>query len=68
VRPLTAIIALLTGVAPGLVEGVTAPITPIGLAYFLMRRELAAIGLPEDLVQILPAPITKDSTEALMKA
>jgi hypothetical protein len=32
-RPLTAIIALLTGVAPGLVEGVTAPITPIGLAY-----------------------------------
>ena len=34
----------------------------------LMRQELAKIGLPEDLVQILPSPVTKDSTEALMKA
>ena len=32
--PLTAIIALLTGVAAGLVDGVTAPTTPTGLAYF----------------------------------
>jgi sulfoacetaldehyde dehydrogenase len=34
----------------------------------LMRSELKKIGLPEDLVQILPPPASKDMTEALMKA
>jgi sulfoacetaldehyde dehydrogenase len=34
----------------------------------LMRAELEAVGLPADLVQILPSPVTKESTEALMKA
>jgi sulfoacetaldehyde dehydrogenase len=34
----------------------------------LMRSELAAIGLPADLVQILPAPVTKESTDAMMRA
>jgi sulfoacetaldehyde dehydrogenase len=34
----------------------------------LMRAELEAVGLPADLVQILPAPVTKDTTEALMRA
>ena len=34
----------------------------------LMREELGRIGLPEDLVQIIPSPVTKDSTEAMMKA
>ena len=33
-----------------------------------MRAELEKIGLPADLVQILPAPVTKDSTQALMGA
>jgi sulfoacetaldehyde dehydrogenase len=33
-----------------------------------MRAELACIGLPEDLVQILPSPVTKDTTQALMEA
>ncbi len=33
-----------------------------------MRAELEAVGLPADLVQILPSPVTKDSTEALMRA
>lgn len=33
----------------------------------LMRQELERIGLPADLVQILPDPVTKNSTEALMK-
>jgi sulfoacetaldehyde dehydrogenase len=37
-------------------------------AVALMRAELKAVGLPEDLVQILPSPVTKDTTEALMKA
>lgn len=37
-------------------------------AVELMRGELEAIGLPGDLVQILPQPITKDATEALMRA
>lgn len=34
----------------------------------LMRGELEKAGLPADLVQILPAPITKDATQALMQA
>jgi sulfoacetaldehyde dehydrogenase len=34
----------------------------------LMRGELEKIALPADLVQILPAPITKDATQALMEA
>jgi sulfoacetaldehyde dehydrogenase len=33
-----------------------------------MRAALKAIGLPADLVQILPPPVTKETTEALMKA
>ncbi len=33
-----------------------------------MRKGLAQIGLPEDLVQILPNPVTKDTTQALMEA
>lgn len=32
-----------------------------------MRAELARIGLPEDLVQVLPKPITKGLTQALME-
>ncbi len=34
----------------------------------LMRGELEKAGLPADLVQILPAPITKDATQGLMQA
>lgn len=37
-------------------------------AVEFMRRELEAIGLPADLVQILPQPVTKDLTEELMRA
>lgn len=37
-------------------------------AVDLMRSELEAIGLPADLVQILPTPVTKETTEALMRA
>ncbi len=33
-----------------------------------MRAELEAIGLPADLVQMLPQPITKELTEELMRA
>jgi len=33
-----------------------------------MRAALEQVGLPADLVQILPAPVTKDLTEALMGA
>jgi len=32
----------------------------------LMRAELSKIGLPEDLVQVLPSPVNKDATQALM--
>ena len=34
----------------------------------LMREALTRIGLPEDLVQVLPAPIDKETTNALMQA
>jgi sulfoacetaldehyde dehydrogenase len=34
----------------------------------LMREQLRRIGLPEDLVQILPQPVSKESTQALMEA
>lgn len=34
----------------------------------LMRAELERIGVPADLVQILPPPVTKDLTDALMRA
>lgn len=37
-------------------------------AVELMRNELAAIGLPADLVQIIPQPVTKELTEELMRA
>lgn len=33
-----------------------------------MRAELNKIGAPEDLVQILPDPVTREATTALMKA
>ena len=45
-RPLMAIIALFTGVAPGLVEGVTAATTPIGLAYLTMPRAASSSMMP----------------------
>lgn len=37
-------------------------------AVELMRIELVRTGLPPNLVQILPQPITKESTQALMEA
>jgi len=33
-----------------------------------MRDALEQIGLPKDLVQILPSPVTKETTQALMEA
>jgi len=38
------------------------------LTVDFMRAALATVGLPADLVQILPPPVTKELTEALMKA
>jgi len=37
-------------------------------AVDLMRDELARIGLPADLVQILPKPVSREATLALMQA
>jgi sulfoacetaldehyde dehydrogenase len=47
--------------------------SPAGLATTtrtveLMREELARIGAPEDLVQVLPAPVTRSLTNTLMEA
>ncbi|HEY0218724.1 MAG TPA: aldehyde dehydrogenase family protein [Afipia sp.] len=33
-----------------------------------MREALAQVGLPKDLVQILPSPVTKETTQAIMEA
>jgi sulfoacetaldehyde dehydrogenase len=46
--------------------------SPAGLATTartvdLMREELARVGAPADLVQVLPAPVTKTLTNALMR-
>lgn len=38
------------------------------MAVDFMREALAQTGLPEDLVQMLPSPVTKDTTQALMEA
>jgi sulfoacetaldehyde dehydrogenase len=38
------------------------------LAVKYMREALDQIGLPPDLIQILPAPVTKESTQAVMEA
>jgi sulfoacetaldehyde dehydrogenase len=38
------------------------------LAVKYMRDALSQIGLPQDLVQILPAPVTKETTQAVMEA
>lgn len=37
-------------------------------AVELMREALGKIGLPEDLVQMLPTPVNKELTQALMEA
>jgi sulfoacetaldehyde dehydrogenase len=37
-------------------------------AVEMMRAELELVGLAPDLVQVLPSPVTKQSTDALMKA
>jgi len=34
----------------------------------LARVELARVGAPEDLIQVLPAPVTREATEQLMAA
>ncbi|MFL7904052.1 acylating sulfoacetaldehyde dehydrogenase [Azospirillum argentinense] len=39
-----------------------------GRTVELMRAELARIGAPEDMVQMIPTPITKGLTQALMEA
>lgn len=38
------------------------------LAVRYMREALGQIGLPPDLIQILPAPVTKETTQAVMEA
>ncbi|MCP4328637.1 MAG: aldehyde dehydrogenase family protein [Alphaproteobacteria bacterium] len=45
-----------------------AALTVTSRAVELMRAELARCGHPADLVQILPGPVSKDLTQALMEA
>ena len=52
-RPLTAEIALITGVASGLVDGDSAPITPIGLAILTILRAESSSIIPTDTSSII---------------
>ena len=42
--------------------------TTTNMTVELMRAELEKVGAPVDLVQVLPSPVTKELTGALMKA
>ena len=57
--PLIAIIALLTGVAPGLVDGVMAATTPTGLAYLTMPRFLSSSMIPTVLTRMRSRKVPK---------
>ena len=58
-RPLTAIIALLTGVAAGLVEGVSAATTPTGFAYLTMPRSASSSITPTERTLIRSRRVPK---------
>jgi sulfoacetaldehyde dehydrogenase len=45
-----------------------AALETVGRTVAHMRAELARAGHPEDLVQVLPAPVSKGLTQALMEA
>jgi len=45
-----------------------AALETVGRTVGHMRAELARAGHPEDLVQVLPAPVSKDLTQTLMEA
>jgi sulfoacetaldehyde dehydrogenase len=62
-----AMMALKGGNAVIIAPSPTGSITT-GKAVELMRAALKKIGLPEDLVQILPSPINKELTQAVMEA
>ncbi len=50
-RPFKAIITLLAGVAAGLVDGVTAPTTPTGLAISVIPFSPSTLITPTDLAE-----------------
>ena len=52
-RPFTALIALITGVASGLVDGESAPITPTGLAILTILRSTSSSIIPTDLSSMM---------------
>src|SRR3546814_11321960 len=52
-RPLTALIALITGVASGLVVGDNAPTPPIGFAIFTVLRSGSSSISPPDVSFVL---------------
>ena len=58
-RPLSAIIALLTGVAAGFVEGVTAPTTPTGFAYFTSPSSGSSSMIPTLLTRMRSRSVPK---------
>jgi sulfoacetaldehyde dehydrogenase len=62
-----AMMALKGGNAVIIAPSPTGSITT-GKAVELMRAALKKIGLPEDLVQMLPTPVNKELTQAVMEA
>ena len=62
-RPLTALIPLITGVASGLVDGDNAPITPIGFAILTIFRSSSTSITPTDLSSIISISAARVLTE-----
>jgi hypothetical protein len=58
-RPLTAEIALMTGVASGLVVGASAPMTPIGLAILTIWRSGSSSMMPTDLSPMMSYSVAR---------
>ena len=58
-RPLTAEIALMTGVASGLVEGDRAPMTPTGLAILIILRTGSSSITPTDLSLMMSTRVAR---------
>ena len=58
-RPLTAEMALITGVASGLVDGDNAPMTPTGFAIFTMLRSGISSITPTDLSPMMSIKVAR---------
>ena len=64
-RPFTALMLLMTGVASGFVEGDSAPITPTGLQILMILRSRSSSMIPTDLSGRISISVARVFTEIL---